>query len=964
MGDNLQEFKYTEPILKDTLNKAFYIWHESFLRTNDNSTSISPQPIAFSCNINIISLISSKRFGGFLTYDGYAFYWVWSSFNKDFFNSKINLAINPAPVEVIEEPIKKITCGVNHIACLGDSDTVYFWDFDKLFRKEEQFRNISDFLIRKPLMFSYWKFSVVKITSGSSHLLILLENGSVYGIGDNSKGALGHSEVEDCSELQIIRLIEGKVIDIVAGNDLSACITDKKNVYYWGYISYLPKDKIQWTPKIIDTGNLLNNHLECCRSQKCDLQICLLALFNTIAIGICFMCEVISGNSPNYATHIYVYSDKEESLKLLKAIDNKDEAFVSLHWLNNHLCGNRLDNTVWFHYIDYKDLLSSCNLKNEITIRPKGSTSLSLMYGNGDCLVSLVDMDIALSENNYNNTMGIPFTEESFDVDSEKKSVHVELEQNQKEIFIESIDHFNNIRIPSLTTLQESDNEETICKINQEIGMMDLSGNKYEGDCIKISTMESVINEKKNFNLQTPSDNIDDHSKEEIIRDSLEKFIDITNEEKNRNISNKQETDYKSTSYQSTTQNSENSLQSFSSSSICQPIELPSYLKPTKAFTISTFASNLPIFSKHSYLKKGEGKVNKTIKNKKTNIMDMKNNISTSDIYINNRLDHFDPYQRKKLEEYYNKISNLEMENKKLQKILNNTNEQYLKDMKMMYNKLKEKDEEKFPLKNVVTTLQRELFIEREEKEKFKEELNKYKIQLQGEIENKNIKKELLNGRLLAERNRLAKDKDELKLENNKMETKLAQIELILNEVTGRYSKLEEEYKELNIKYESLDHNHTECINSLSKSELEIYELKKELEHLNQMNKQQKSVDYLYNYIEELETMISQIKSESSEQRVSNNNEFEKITECIIMKTKELEISFNESNCLLSINDCNSILIKGINDLISLIITNIKKDQDLNIELLESRISVLEENLMNKEKEITTLIDKELCCDE
>ncbi|OII72675.1 hypothetical protein cand_012030 [Cryptosporidium andersoni] len=957
MGDNLREFKYTEPILKDTLNKAFYIWHESFLRSNNNSISISPQPIAFSCNINIISLISSKRFGGFLTYDGYAFYWIWSSFNKDSCNSNINLAINPAPVEVIEEPIKKITCGVNHIACLGDSDTVYFWNFDKLFKKE-QFMDISDFLIKKPLMFSYWKFSVVKITSGSSHLLILLENGSVYGIGDNSKGALGHSEVEDCSELQIIRLIEGKVIDIVAGNDLSACITDKKSVYYWGYISYLPKDKIQWTPKIINTENLLNNHLECCRSQKCDLQICLLALFNTIAIGICFMCEVISGNSPNYATHIYVYNDKEESLELLKAIDNKDEAFVSLHWLNNHLCGNRLDNTVWFHYIDYKDLLSSCNLKNETTIRPKGSTSLSLMYGNGDCLVSLVDMDMALSENNYSNTMSVPFTEEPFDIDSEKKGNHVELEQNQKEIFIENIGNFSNIRIPSLTTLQQSDNEETICKINKEIGI-DLSGNKYEKDCIK-NSMENVIDEKKSLNLQTPGDNIDDHSKEEIIKDDLEKVIDITNEEKNQNILNKQETDCKSTSYQSTTQNSENSLQSFSSS-ICQPIELPSYLKPTKAFTISTL--NLPIFSRHSYLKKGEGKVNKTIKNKKTN-MDMKNNISTSDIYINNRLDNFDPYQRKKLEEYYNRISNLEMENKKLQKILNNTNEQYLKDMKMMYNKLKEKDEEKFPLKNVVTTLQRELFIEREEKEKFKEELNKYKIQLQGEIENKNIKKELLNGRLLAERNRLVKDKDELKLENNKMETKLAQIELILNEVTGRYSKLEEEYKELNIKYESLDHNHTECINSLSKSELEIYELKKELEHLNQINKQQKSVDYLYNYIEELETMISQIKSESSEQRLSNNNEFEEITECIIMKTKELEISFNESNCLLSINDCNTILIKGINDLISLIIANIKKDQDSNIELLESRISVLEENLMNKEKEITTLIDKELFCNE
>jgi alpha-tubulin suppressor-like RCC1 family protein len=82
---------------------------------------------------------------------------------------------------------------------------------------------------------------VIEISTGRSHLLILTKENKVFSMGKGIGGALGHGdELQLDKPKQLAMLAISKVIKIVAAGDQSGCLTDKKQLLFWGNNGYDP----------------------------------------------------------------------------------------------------------------------------------------------------------------------------------------------------------------------------------------------------------------------------------------------------------------------------------------------------------------------------------------------------------------------------------------------------------------------------------------------------------------------------------------------------------------------------------------------------------------------------------------------------------------------------------------------------------------------------------------------------
>jgi len=73
-------------------------------------------------------------------------------------------------------------------------------------------------------------------TTVGDHCLILMENGDLYAQGNNFFGQLGTGDCGVSAEQEGMQYVMGGVSAIAAGDTFSVCVTQRGDLYWWGYI--------------------------------------------------------------------------------------------------------------------------------------------------------------------------------------------------------------------------------------------------------------------------------------------------------------------------------------------------------------------------------------------------------------------------------------------------------------------------------------------------------------------------------------------------------------------------------------------------------------------------------------------------------------------------------------------------------------------------------------------------------
>lgn len=749
-------------------NRAFYVWHEGFLKNSDTSVNTSPQPLAFVCNVSIVDLSSSETFAGFITDQGYLYCWLW----PETICGRNDIKINPTAVTSVEEFACRLSCGYNHISCITENSSLYIWMFG---REEVRSGELSLESFSNPIVLSDWEFPVRQIRSGSSHMLVLLSNNDLYCVRFPEKSEF---EQVKLSELVVTKVdISERIIEIQAGVNTSAYLC--RNCLYYQFLCGEGEDGLDSSTercqvRRAETETISMSHK--CGNEGCGYRISAICLFKGfIAMGVIFDCETAQLYDPGasgYFSHIFMYGIEKREISVVKN-SGATNLFRSLHWLCDHLCAIFADGTIWF-----RDTSIISEEKSDIVVRPKGDTKLFFASASGKCLI------INISQNMLDNSPLSNAGRES------------------------NMDHCDETMAKTEENLAE---KETGCDklgFAEADGRMEVTGSSFPSNTtFEASDQDGGGDLRRVHSVDHAEDAV---SEREKARDD----------------------------------------------------GLPSYQRPT----ISSVITKRP--QRHSFLRKGEGKMRlyKSTTSSERSDSKLPSNFLGEKLENNSGggcLAHSGSASqhssRKKLQEYETRILNLERENRRILDILQETKRRYLSDVKALYTQLKERSDEKFPLKSLIEQLQKELFVEREEKSRLKEDYESVKLQLQNEICNKDIKRDLLNARLVIERDRLSKEKEELERQHQELSNKDASLEILVTELSSKYSQLQQDHESLVTRHDEIDQIHTLTVNQLSKSELELYELRKELE-LSKASKST-SVNELYEYIGELESSLKDLKA-------------------------------------------------------------------------------------------------------
>ena len=136
--------------------------------------------------------------------------------------------------ELESKKVVSVACGFQHTACVTEDGEVYTWGFGKngalghgdwnetaLPKKVEKLSNI------------------VKVECGIDYTICMDKDGKLYSWGSNRYGQLGVSGTNTYkhNKPSLIHLPHGvsKVVDFSCGEEHSALLTDKGEVFTWGY---------------------------------------------------------------------------------------------------------------------------------------------------------------------------------------------------------------------------------------------------------------------------------------------------------------------------------------------------------------------------------------------------------------------------------------------------------------------------------------------------------------------------------------------------------------------------------------------------------------------------------------------------------------------------------------------------------------------------------------------------------
>lgn len=77
---------------------------------------------------------------------------------------------------------------------------------------------------------------IIKISSGINFTMALDDEGKVYVWGNNTYGQLGNGGLKNSDEPILVEsLIKEKIVDISTGDNYSGVVTEKGDVYTWGF---------------------------------------------------------------------------------------------------------------------------------------------------------------------------------------------------------------------------------------------------------------------------------------------------------------------------------------------------------------------------------------------------------------------------------------------------------------------------------------------------------------------------------------------------------------------------------------------------------------------------------------------------------------------------------------------------------------------------------------------------------
>ncbi|OTF72897.1 regulator of chromosome condensation-like protein, partial [Euroglyphus maynei] len=228
---------------------AFKIKQVSMGALHTLALTVDGQVLSFGCNDDFVlgRLITREEYtNNLITNDDLDELDV----DDDEFEEK--LSGRPLPVKELQsKKVVKVSAGDMHSAALCDDGKVYVWgnfkdDSDKvgLFVDCEKSPNNSDYFPQIEI-----DMKIVDIASGSHHMLLLTDEGSVFTFGDGSKGQLGRIVSTELNSIKTNRDLflrpqpvsipeQAKIEHVFASQWNSFALSTDGKLYGWGLNNY------------------------------------------------------------------------------------------------------------------------------------------------------------------------------------------------------------------------------------------------------------------------------------------------------------------------------------------------------------------------------------------------------------------------------------------------------------------------------------------------------------------------------------------------------------------------------------------------------------------------------------------------------------------------------------------------------------------------------------------------------
>lgn len=158
---------------------------------------------------------------------------------------------------IIHEPILSISCGSYHTIALTKFNKIYVWgqnNFGQL-----GMGHYIDQYSPQELRFGFESESIMTISCGMHHTVLLTKSGYVYSCGDNRLGELGLGNYTKQFTPHKVVIFE-PIIAISCGIWHTLCLTKQNEIYIWGRTRISGLESSQFLPQKLNLVNIMEIH--------------------------------------------------------------------------------------------------------------------------------------------------------------------------------------------------------------------------------------------------------------------------------------------------------------------------------------------------------------------------------------------------------------------------------------------------------------------------------------------------------------------------------------------------------------------------------------------------------------------------------------------------------------------------------------------------------------------------------
>ena len=136
--------------------------------------------------------------------------------------------------------IEKLLVGIGHLILELNDGTLYtmgnneYGELGVITNDKNNFHKVNFFLDKK----------IKKISTGFRHTLVLCEDGNLYAFGENSFGQCFGKDIKCEPNIINVANINENIINCFAGADYSLLITESNIIYAWGNCDFIVKDEL------------------------------------------------------------------------------------------------------------------------------------------------------------------------------------------------------------------------------------------------------------------------------------------------------------------------------------------------------------------------------------------------------------------------------------------------------------------------------------------------------------------------------------------------------------------------------------------------------------------------------------------------------------------------------------------------------------------------------------------------